>query len=198
MERKSALVTEYVKGIATRVLGGSSVILALVEEGASFLTGEGTKVETPPCHGEDALRFVAVTQAFFERRQLLQLSDARLHALDNCSRLRLADESAEDHLAHVSPVHRLGEDLEGKDVVVTVNDETRKAVAFAEHEAAGVCVLDNPAAVRDRGLQPFAQDVWELISGETFRRQHADGNLGPRAVERGAEILAAFILNTDE
>ena len=60
-----------------------------------------------------------------------------------CGQLR--DESFPDRVG----VHGLGQDLEGKEVVVAVDNEPREEVGFAEDDAIGVGVRDDPFAVGD-------------------------------------------------
>ena len=55
---------------------------------------------------------------------------------------RRSVELGDDGLAHGFGVHRLGEDLQRKDVVVAVDDEAGQEIGLAEDDAVGIGVAD--------------------------------------------------------
>ena len=60
-------------------------------------------------------------------------------------------------------VHRLGEDLDGKKVVVAVDDQAGKEVAFAEDHAIGIGVAHHPFAIGDCVLNSLAHQAGQVI-----------------------------------
>ena len=80
---EAALVAEDVEGFAVGVLGGGGIVLALVEEGSGLLAFERVEVELDAVHGEDRRGFFALQQAGWARRQIFELADARIDALDD-------------------------------------------------------------------------------------------------------------------
>src|SRR4051812_25028502 len=89
MQSESTLISEYVNRLAVCVFLCSSIVFTLIEEGARLLTLKRVEVEPDAVHGEFRLRLLPEEQARLPRRQLLQLTDPRLHALDNCRRTNL-------------------------------------------------------------------------------------------------------------
>ena len=68
----------------------------------------------------------ALQQARGARRQLLELADAGVDALNDARRLQGVRSVQRRCRARVSASMRLGKDLQGQDVVVAVDDETRE------------------------------------------------------------------------
>ncbi len=83
MEREAALIAKNVEPFAMRILRGSGVVLPLIEEGASLLPFERVEVKLHAVHGEDRRSLLSCHQAGGSRRQLFQLSDSRIDALNN-------------------------------------------------------------------------------------------------------------------
>src|SRR5208283_2938746 len=83
VQREAALVGEAIERLTMAIAGGSSVVFALVEEGASLLSGKSVEVKAHAVHGEEGARPLAAYQLRLSRRQLLQLADVRLNPLEH-------------------------------------------------------------------------------------------------------------------
>src|SRR5580692_6616071 len=128
MQGEAALVTENVEGLAVSVLRGGGVIFALIKEGSGLLAFEGVEAELNRIHGERGGGLFSLQQAGGARRKRFQFADARVDALDDGSGLQSSGELCEDRLANWVGVHRLGEDLQGENLVVTVDDQAGEEI----------------------------------------------------------------------
>ena len=132
-------------------------------------------------HGENRARLFADQEAGFARRQLLEFADMGVHALRDGDRLQLFGQLVDQGVPGRLCVHSLGEDLQGKDVVIAVDDEAGKKVAFAEDEPIGVGVANQLFAISQGVADPFAQQ-----SGKVRDRaggNHPESDLGTAGVE---------------
>ena len=78
-------------------------------------------------------------------------------------------------------VYRLGEDLQRKDVGITIDDEAGQEVAFTEDEAVGIGVVDDALAIGDGVGDALAEqrgEVLDRVARDLFCGDHADGDLG--------------------
>jgi len=137
-------------------------------------------VELDAVHGESGRRFFPAQQGGSARRQRLQLADARVDAFHDGSWAHPLGQLRDDGFAHEVGVHPLREHLEGKDVVVAVDDEARKEICFAEDDPVSVAIADDLLAVRDGVGDALAQQGWKI--GDRLMRcrlsgNHADGDL---------------------
>ena len=150
MKGEASLVAEDVEGLAVGVLGGGGVVFALVEEGSGLLAFEGVVAELYAVHGEGGRGLLALTAG--RRSAAGSDSSSRTRGSTRsmmeagCKRLA---ESSESVSRTGSCVHRLGEDLQGQDVVVAVDDQAGKEIGFAEDDAVGVGVADERLAIGD-------------------------------------------------
>src|ERR1022692_4868879 len=196
MESKTSLVAEDVKGFAVGVLGSGSVILTLVKERSGLLAFERIEVELDGVHGEDRGDCFALEEAGWERRQILELADARVHALDDGSWMKPLGQLGNKGIAYRFRIHSLGENLHRENVVVAVDNETGQEISFAEDYAVGIGVVDDGLAKGDGVGDALAEQRREV--GDGLVRDQADSDLRRAGIERGAEGLAAMIHNADQ
>ena len=191
MEGESSLIAEDVEGFAAGVVGGGGIVFALVEEGSGLLAFEGVIVELELVHGEGGGGFFALQQAGDARGKSFEFADAGVDALEDRGGSEMLGECGEDGFANGVGVHGLGEDLEGEDVAVAIDDEAGEKVGFAEDEAVGVGIVDYVLAVGDGVGDAVAQKCGEIR--DWIGRDHADGDLRGTRVEGRAHGLAAMI-----
>ena len=98
--------------------------------------------------------------------------------------------------AHNFGIHRLGQNLHGKNVVVAVDDEAGEEVGFAEDHAVGIGVLDDRRPIRD-GIGDALTKQRPKV-GNQLARDQAEGNLRRARIERAAEDLPAMIRYRDQ
>jgi hypothetical protein len=148
-------------------------------------------------HRDDGFGFVSLDQAAGNRRQFLQLSNSRVNALDDSFRLELGLQRRKHSFAQFGTVHRLDEHLEGKHVVVSVNDESRQPVGFAEDQAIRVALFGNPQpfAIGDRSAQAVSDKLRKVRLAQLLRAEQAQGDLGTRTRKRGAKEFVALVAN---
>src|SRR5208337_2224084 len=132
VQREAALVGEAIERLTMAIAGGSSVVFALVEEGASLLSGKSVEVKAHAVHGEEGARPLAAYQLRLSRRQLLQLADVRLNPLEHAGLRKMLGHRIEDNLPQVLAVEGLRERLHREHIVVFVENEPGQQVAFAE------------------------------------------------------------------
>ena len=198
---ESALVAEDVESLAVGVLRGGGVVFALVEEGPRLLAFEGVEAETDGIHGERGGSLFALQQAGGAGRQGFEFADPGVDALDDGGWAQAGGQFREDGLADGFAVHGLGEDLEGKNVVVAVDDQAGEEVGFAEDEAIGLGVADESPAVGNsvgNALAKQGGEIRDRFMGGRPSRKHADGDLRRAGIERRAQVLAAVVGNADE
>src|ERR1700724_1063447 len=88
VQRKSALIAESVERFPLRELRRRRVILPLIEKRSGLLAFEAVVVKAPAAvHGEDGRTLFSPQQPGRKRRQVLKLSNASIHALDDSRRL---------------------------------------------------------------------------------------------------------------
>src|SRR5260370_24585910 len=94
VQRKSALIAESVERFPLRVLRHRRVILPLIEKRSGFLAFETVVMKAhATVHGEDGRSLFSPKQPLLTRRQLLKLSNARIHALHDSRRLKFLFQS---------------------------------------------------------------------------------------------------------
>ena len=175
MKRETSLVAEDVEGIAVSVLGSGGVVLALVEEGSGLLAFEGVELELDTVHGEDGRGFFALHQPRGAGRQILELADSRVDTLDDGCRMQSVGKFRSQRLAHDFCVDGLREDLHRKNVVVAIDDEAGKEIGFAEDDAVGVGVMDDPFTIGDGFGDALAKQCGEM--GDRLVRNQPDRDL---------------------
>src|SRR5215472_18639534 len=82
-------------------------------------------------------------------------------------------------------VHGLSQDLHRQDVVVSVDDQSRQEIRFAEHHTVGVGVADKALAIFDRLLNSLAHQSREVLHGGM--RDHPDRNLRAAGIKRRSQ-----------
>jgi len=96
-------------------------------------------------------------------------------------------------------IEAAGEQLDDDDAGVFVDDEAGELVGFTEDEAAGVREgVEHGAAAGDGGAETVCEEGEPGRLGDQFASNDAEGKLGGRAEERGAEENAAAIDDGDE
>ncbi len=118
-------------------------------------------------------------------RKSFEFADARIDALDDRGGSEMLGESGENGFADGVGVHGLGEDLDGEDVVVAIDDEAGEEVGFAEDEAVGVGIADEVLAVGDGVGDAVSQKCGEIR--DWIGRDHADRDLRGTGVEGRAD-----------
>src|ERR1700733_707303 len=191
MEGEAALVAKNVEGFAVGVPGGGSIVLALVEEGSGFLAFESLEVKLNLVHREDRGTVSAHQQARGARRQFFELADSRVHAFDDGSGAKAFAQLGDQRGANDFRIHGLGENLQGENVVIAIDDEAGKEISLAEDDAVGVGVVDDRLAIGDGIGDALAQQGRKVFDG--VARNQANGDLGGIGIERAAENLAAMI-----
>jgi len=83
MEGESALVAKGVDALSVGILGGSGVVLALVEEGPRLLAFKGVEVELDTVEVEHRRGGGSREQGGFACGKLLEFADTRLDTLDD-------------------------------------------------------------------------------------------------------------------
>src|SRR5664280_153029 len=107
VQRKSSLIGETIERVSVSVPCGGGVVLALVEEGASFLPAESVEVEVDSVHGEEGAGSLAAYQLRLARRQLLQFANVGIDALDDAGLGKVFGDCVEDRLLQVLAIERL-------------------------------------------------------------------------------------------
>ncbi len=142
------------------------------------------------------LSLFALQQSGGSRWKLFEFAHAGIDALNDGGRLQGLAQFGHDSAADGLGVHGLGKDLEGKDVVVAVDDEAGEEVGLAEDHAIGVGVFDELLAIGDGLADALADEGGKIRDGGV--RKHADGDLGGAAVEGGAQRLSAIVGDADQ
>src|SRR5208283_4538371 len=104
---EASLISEAIERPTLAIAGSGSVVLALVEEGSSLLSGESVEVKTHAAHGEDGARPLAAHQLRLSRRQLLQLADVRINSLEHAGLGKMLGQRIDDDLPEVRAVEGL-------------------------------------------------------------------------------------------
>ncbi len=139
MQRKSALIAESVEGVPVSVLRRRRVVFPLIEERSGLLAFEAVVVKAHTAvHGEDGRTLLSPKQSGLKRRQLLKLSNACIHALDDSRGLQFIAKRLHDRFAHGCGIHRLGEDLNAEHVVIAIDNQARHKISFAEDDAVSI------------------------------------------------------------
>src|ERR1039458_3826477 len=193
VQRKSSLIGETVERVSVSVALRGSVVLALMEEGASLLPAESIEVEADRVHGEDGAGALAAHQLRLARRQLLQFANVRIDALDDAGLGKVFGDGVEDRLPQVLAIESLGERLQGKHIVVLVEDDAGQQVGLAEDHAIGIGVARDLCAKANCGGNALPQERCELRFADFVASQEADRNLRCTAVERRSQMAAALI-----
>src|SRR5581483_1755919 len=144
---------------------------------------------------ENRARLFAVKQTGRARRQLFKFANMGIDPLHNQHRLK-GSELLLEGLAHWVRIHRLGEDLQGKDVVISIDDEAWQKICFAENQPVSVTVLDYSFPVGNCLLQTLAQQRIEIR--HDFTRQQTDRNLRCAAIQGRAQKPAALVFDSDQ
>src|SRR3982074_634467 len=90
VQRKSTLIAENVERFTVRVLRRRGIIFPLIEKRSGLLAFKAVVVEAHAAvhgavHGKDSRTLLSPKQSGLQRRQLLKLSYASVHALhDSC------------------------------------------------------------------------------------------------------------------
>ena len=124
-------------------------------------------------------------------RKSFQVRGRGVDPLDDGSRVQSVREFFEDRLADGIGVHGLGENLQGEDVAVAVDDQSGEEIGFAENYAIGFGVVDQRLAIGNGIGDALAKQGWKI--GDRIGRDHADRDLRGTRIESGAERLAAMI-----
>ena len=146
-------------------MGGGGIVFALVEEGSGFLAFERVVAELDGIHGEGGGGFFALQEAGCARRKSFEFAHARVDTLDDGSWVQAVGQFRENRLAYGIGVHGLGEDLQGKNVAVTVDDQAGEEVGFAEDHAVGFGVVDQKLAIGDGIGDALAQQGGKIRDG---------------------------------
>ena len=163
----------------------------MVEEGPGFLSFESCVVKADAVHGIHGARLFAHEQAGGTRRKLLEFADPLVHSLQDCGRFELLSQRGSNGLPHGIAVHGLGEHLEGENVVVAIDNQTRQEIALAEDNAVGISVMNEFLAVRDSGGNSLPQQGCEIT--HWLVGEHADRYLRGTAVKCRAQESPAFV-----
>jgi len=102
---------------------------ALVEERSGFLAFQGVVAELDAVHGEGGGGLFTLQQAGSASRKSFEFANARIDALNDRTGRKTAGQFGEDGQAHGIDVHGLGEDLQRKNVVVSVDDKAGRKSA---------------------------------------------------------------------
>jgi hypothetical protein len=90
----------------------------------------------------------------------------------------------------------LGEDLNREHVVVTIDDEARQEVGFAENDPIGIRVADDGFAIansRSNSLAQQSRKIRDRLAGN-----EANSDLRGAGIERYTKRLAAMVCDCDE
>ena len=132
VQRESSLIGEDVERLAVRISRGSSVVLPLIEKRACLLPAERVVVEANVVEREDSLRLITSHQLRFAWRQLLQLADVRIDALDQTRGREVLGQRLHHQPPEIVAIEGLRLRLQGNHIVVLVDDEARQQISFAE------------------------------------------------------------------
>src|SRR5260370_3404561 len=126
MQGKPALVGADIQGLTTRVCCRGRVVLALVEECSCLLSAECTAVKAHAVHGEDSRALVAAENMGRLGRELLQVADSLIRPLPDVLALSELTNGIDYQVFTPGPVPGLGKNLDCRDVVELVDDQTRQ------------------------------------------------------------------------
>jgi hypothetical protein len=183
------VIGKAIEDLAARVGSGSLVVLALVEESASFLAVmQIVDVLDAALARANFFRDFAVENrdALFEA---FEKADFRIVALDDSERRKKLDEELDQH--RFDSLHGLAEILHDEIVAVAIDDKRRDGVCFAVDEAVGFGICDG--AFAEFGGSEKALAKKRPVYGDVLRGNEADGNLGAIAVKRAPVETAALI-----
>src|SRR5208282_5053834 len=100
----SALVAESVERLAVRVLGRGGIVLPLIEKRPGLLPFQPVVVKPNTVHAVFGRTLCSPKQPRLPWRQLFQLTNASIDALDNSRRLRffehILNQRSHDSIAH--------------------------------------------------------------------------------------------------
>src|SRR5437868_2428987 len=184
VQGKAALVTEHIQGFPRGVLRGGGIVFALIKKGAGFLSLQSCIVKADAVHGIHGAGLFPDEKARGTRRKLLKSQHPLVHPFQYRGWFEQFGQGGSDRHSYTVGVHGLGEHLEGKNVVVTINNQTRQEIALAKDDAIGIGILDEFLAVRNSGGNSLLEQGCEIA--DRLMGKHADRDLRGTAIERGA------------
>ena len=105
------------------------------------------------------LCLLALQQSGGSGGQLFQLPHAGIDTLGDRRRFQPLGQFGNDNLAHRFRIHRLGQHLQRKQVVVAIHDQAGQEIGLAEDDAISVGVAHHSLAISDRVLNALPQQA---------------------------------------
>ena len=204
VQGETTLVAADIKRAASRAelpsqLARSSVVGALVEKRSGLLACVGVVVKSEVVEMELRAggwpRGIGKPQRIETGRgQALQLTDARIGALQNGRRFELFTENAHAGLRYHCVEQPFGQALHYNEIAVLVDDQAGQLVGFAKTEAAGIVGgVEHWFAARDGCAQAQLQQIQPSSLIESLARDKAQGDLRRGTIERGAQEDSAIV-----